>query len=1167
MTSDSSATTGLIQDLEKLSQDPRLARVFISGACSLHLWLLELTQDAKTEYRLLFGWVIPATYKNSAKWYISDGGKKQNWGTENNPYKFRIAKLTLYHDSHTIFNLIKELVQGFSLDNSCKKAGLVTPAHKKNPYGQMCLAKSPRQLAQSFAVRPVVFLETGQTNRRNIKSPIENVPAFAGFLWQLDKLSLFYQDEKDVLPEADDLIRKCLYYLTEETGLNFSGADSERLGNIEWLSFPTADEYENSQVKIDTTSCPSNVKITVLAGTFCPNTQIIVRCRLWNSDEVILDKCKISQITNNDTIINFIFDQEINRFLVTIWKYEVTEETWSIWYEYSYGLIKQIGFNLGIPTFQAKLQSDWLEKFKDSKKSTIRQLVEDVQSVQRVHYDKRLLVGGYKFSPWIAANTISNKLTQRLFPKSSNGRFFPKGWATEEGGLSFLAWLKSLTKSSTTSKLLLVDPYFDTSGIVELIARAEASQVEYVVLTNTQVKSDDDSSALEDNQIHEVNTTEEPQRAKRLKTACKKLGFILTQLQFKLLDLRSRERGKNQLFHDRYILVFDESGEIKIGYHLSNSIQGATRNYPLLITPINGEVLTAVEKYVTDLLAPANDSSNEIITLFDSNRNTDTSSHSNSKHQQGIAAIPYAGFFFAALLNENRLSDLEESELSNNLQDKGILIREGSGFTVTKQVYSQLNYFVQILIASGEENFAKLWTALGAWLAHSNQSGKYFEQLVYEGNQNLCFKIQHFLSQASYQEPPIGSLGANYSQELSSITHLIKQDFLEVISDIGQFLKGINNDYSFYKFYDGFGIKYAAKALAILEPEGLLNVIICLRDTLNENNSNDWAIAHTLTSVIKQILNQLIQIQYTGVTYNGLLSALLRSDVPLLRAIAAQSLSPLRNQNIDLHKAFKTIDILLEKERFYALAECVFELRIRANQNNRPENEELKNIRLKIFDKIRQVWVENLSAEELRDVVHRLSGPSEGSWAVSTSNELLLPLREDNKLTVDEIAQLWLTILVERLKACISATDDKPDNQSSPSYFYQPTDRELTCICGWAIANATEDCRTNWRDKLNKKIFNPAKRTINRPFSRSLDFYAWKGACDSLLWLKVLVEITLLYGVDGTIGKANELEELVSKLEKILDNIDITLWTGTKDIRELLSEVKQDRGKYLSLPE
>jgi hypothetical protein len=87
------------------------------------------------------------------------------------------------------------------------------------------------------------------------------VPAFAGFLWQLDKLSLFYQDEKDVLPQADDLTRECLYYLTKETGLNFCGADSERLGNIEWLSFPAADEYDNSQVKIDTASSFKDVTL------------------------------------------------------------------------------------------------------------------------------------------------------------------------------------------------------------------------------------------------------------------------------------------------------------------------------------------------------------------------------------------------------------------------------------------------------------------------------------------------------------------------------------------------------------------------------------------------------------------------------------------------------------------------------------------------------------------------------------------------------------------------------------------------------------------------------------------------------------------------------------------------------------------------------------------
>lgn len=1155
MTSDSSATTGLIQDLEKLSQDPRLARVFRdSGACSLYLWLLELTQNTKTEYRLLFGWVIPATYRDPDKWYSSDGGKAQNLGTENNPYKFRIAQLTLHHDSHAIFRLIKELVKGFSLDDSCKKAGIVPPAHEKNPYGQLCLAKSPRQLAQSFAVRPVIFLETGQTNRTLIRelqptvSPIDNVPAFSGNLCRLNKLSLFSRNEKEQLSQADNLVKRCLLHLAEETGLNFCTTDSERLGNIEWLSFPAADEYENSPVKIELKSSHCGIQVKILKNFLQKGTKILVGCELRGGGEVILNQCKTAEIADETAIIDFEAQEKVTKTIITIWTHDKDKDNFEVWYKDSYTILEQINVTSGGWSSQGTLEWERLQESANPKNPDVANRVKQARTTTQLHHDHSLVVGGNNCNPWILADRQIRIYTQRLFPQPSEGAFFIKGWDAQESGfLSFVEWFQRLTCRVRTGKILIFDPYFEPDGI-KLVVLARNHEIEYEIFTNTQIKK---------------STAEKLQ--KDLIKECKKYESTLEKFKFYIRDLRSKGGGDTQLFHDRYILVFDESGKSQKGYHLSNSIQGATKNHPLIVTPIPIDVLDDIEGYICSLLAPANDSPNHVITLFDSNRSTEI--YSDSQHQQGIAAIPYAGFFFAALLNEDRLSYLEESELSNNLQDKGIFIREGSGFTVTKQVNSQLNYFVQILIASSEKIFAKLWTALGAWLAHSHQSGKYFEQLVHEGGENLARKIKSFLSNTPTLESPIGLLGANQNNDSSTITHLMLQPYPTVLRFADELLKKADSRL-WYSFSDDWGIQYAAQALVQLYPERLIMVVAELRDALkeiNENNSNYWAIANTLTSVIKQILNQLIQIQYTGVTDNRLLSALLRSDVPLLRAIAAQSLSPLRNQHIDLQNAFNTIDVLPERERLYALAEWVFELRIRANQNNRHENEELKNIRLQIFDKIRQVWVKNLSADKLRDVVHRLSGPSEGSWAVSTNNELLLPLREDNKLTVDEIAQLWLTILVERLEACISATIHKPDNQSSRSWFDELTDRELTFTCGWAIANATEDCRTKWRDKLNKKIFNPAKRTINRAFSRSLDFYAWKGACDSLLWLKVLVEITRFYGVDGTIGKENELEELVSRLEK--DNIDITLWTGTKDILELLSEVKQDIEKHLSLPE
>ncbi|MHC5719205.1 MAG: VPA1262 family N-terminal domain-containing protein, partial [Nostoc sp.] len=176
------------------------------------------------------------------------------------------------------------------------------------------------------------------------------------------------------------------------------------------------------------------------------------------------------------------------------------------------------------------------------------------------------------------------RFTQRLFPEPSGGGFFPKGWCGDEPGsrLRFFEWLQSLTKNTTASKILIIDPYFGRSGITELIARAEATDTEYVVLTNTQVKSDDDLPELESGK----DKLEEPLRATELKQVCKQLELLLNNLKFWLFDLRSKEGGKTQLFHDRYILVFDESGYIITGYHLSNSLQGATRKHPLLITPI-----------------------------------------------------------------------------------------------------------------------------------------------------------------------------------------------------------------------------------------------------------------------------------------------------------------------------------------------------------------------------------------------------------------------------------------------------------------------------------------------------------------------------------------------------------------------------------------------------
>jgi hypothetical protein len=83
-------------------------------------------------------------------------------------------------------------------------------------------------------------------------------------------------------------------------------------------------------------------------------TQVLVRCRLRNEREVILDQCKIAQITQTATRVNFKANQEISKVLVTIWIHQNHEDSWEIWYEHSPFVPRAINVSLGAACFGCK---------------------------------------------------------------------------------------------------------------------------------------------------------------------------------------------------------------------------------------------------------------------------------------------------------------------------------------------------------------------------------------------------------------------------------------------------------------------------------------------------------------------------------------------------------------------------------------------------------------------------------------------------------------------------------------------------------------------------------------------------------------------------------------------------------------------------------------------
>jgi hypothetical protein len=1140
----------LMQSLDELSQDRRLARVFSpnsSDACDLCLWLLEIKKAETREYRLLYGWVIPRILRELNTWSISNS--LPEWKSP--PYAYRAYRLNFHHCGKVIFNLATKLCEGFSLQGACQEIGVVEPlksANQPHPCGQFHLATSQRELTRSFIVRPVIFVEPAWSHLavidelKPITSPNEVVPAFVGSLCRLGKLNLFRAADGTPFPQHENLAKKCLSHLQAETGLAFCGADSKRLGNLEWLSFPAADSYEKNQVKVSFDSPAYTATIEIPPNVLAISTQATVRCRLWNDREVSLDCLKTLQVTELGASVSFTTQQEITKYLVTIWVQPEHGDVEEIWYEISAPIFRQVNLNQGINGFEGQLESNWLREYSKAKK--LSKPIKQAQTVRQTHYQQLSLVN-YQPVPWIVEGQQIYQFAKRCFSRPSGGLFIRNGWGAnmeEPGIFTFFKWLQSLTDDASISKVLIVDPYFDESGITEVIARARAAQAEYVVLANTQTNSQYPT---------DPSQPREPHRATRLKGACYRgdINLLLSGLKFRLLDLRSTTEKNDQLFHDRYILLFDNQGKAKTGYHLSNSIQGATKHHPLLITPIPSDVLSTVEAYVQELLNPSSDSNSRIIPLFSSIREPRTLSAARSSFK--LSDIPHVNFFFATLLQDESLLCLDETALGDHLKSYGDLDEEKGNFEFREEDSTQADFYLgqlaSALIAASPPDFIKLWTGLWSWLNHTSNSSDYLDRLISSSGEALSLRLKDFLVEAPDQlNLPIASFKPDTHAEALLLTDLLNVGFPEAVQKSNELLR-FADCRTWVPCLQDNGIRYAAQVLAQLDPGTLVSVITELQQALaaipeNETDASKlWNLRHTLAFILKQVFDDLLMAQFGYRKNPPFLSALLGSDIPLIRAITANSFSPLWNSRTKPLEAFTAIAVLTPLEQTYTLAEWGFNLRVRANPKRYLEEDEaLGQLLVKIFNQMHQVFPTNISNAELSEIVCRLSGPSEGDWAVSTTNDFLIPLINNGKLSDEQVAELWLPILFKQLEAHTSSPNRQQEDETFEPDLEGLKGLELIQLGAWAIVNNNAENRRKWLERL-KNLQGKTHSILRQPFLRYRHYQTWHKASICLLWLVSLANILVqTYEVNIAEGEYRETEFIAKCLEQIDETLAAT---------------------------
>ena len=252
------------------------------------------------------------------------------------------------------------------------------------------------------------------------------------------------------------------------------------------------------------------------------------------------------------------------------------------------------------------------------------------------------------------------------------------------------------------------------------------------------------------------------------------------------------------------------------------------------------------------------------------------------------------------------------------------------------------------------------------------------------------------------------------------------------------------------------------------------------------------------------------------------LGALLSSGSPFVRALGGAwlGLEVLADeQPLERGTARALLEQLPSPDRQLVVADWIGDLRVRANRRNRVPEPAEETLRLLLMGWLVESWPDDGPKPELlRAVVERCEGPLLGAWAVSTTNDLLLPLAA-KKLSFRVVADFWLGVLAERV---IKLASDH-------HHFSLPTDSGLSQVCSWLIATSAGSADLSEGSlsidpetkalvfdyiRQMERVRKSSSRVLERPFVRSLQYQAWDGANRSLAWLEGVALLALKIAPD-----------------------------------------------------
>lgn len=738
---------------------------------SLRLFILRIGEDKNNPiYRIAYGVVSPSDH-SMEKATVSKFSQFGSYGNK----KVYLGSISIFSEGEKVLGIYDALSMGNSLKTSLNKYGIKNDSLRYD----------------------VEYIYDGVSVPWHKANILGNQLSDSRYICMLKPETLFEIDGHLLdQEELENAMRSLSVKLREGTGLPFD-TSYDHIGNLEILIAPDQDIYGRSLVKYwqdkDTFSqhVELSSELTHGADLVTVNIKITVGGGVITTDTLVSEK----PVENENSTFSIPSEYPPKAVEIKIWLTKSSEV--KLVHLSTHHYIEAICFSLAIVQSEIHIQSDWLERVKGAMHKNKKELVDIASSVQRTHSESHH-IRNEDFPQW-----LKRKSTIKSIERCDDA-YFPVGWdckTQESGSLAFLEWFKA--KTNGAKWVFLQDPYFEDVAL-SFIALTDI-QGECIILTQTDLRTNADNT---------ISTSSTSQRKAKILSMIKDYPSLYGSMRLIIRDMP----GSGPKLHDRYLFIGHDDDRCE-GYMLSNSLQGATKKSPLLITRIGTPVLVKVKKHITKLIDP-----DEVETIYHYSDRTS----SMPQEDQEIADPDFYDCLQA--MNHPLDPDCLDQVLNDILMEK------------TADRISTFSYY---LAHSSNDELYSIRQVMGARIATNPKAIEALKSFILD-HHNSSF--------------PIGFEGGSWRGYRNNyFSDILEASYHEIVHrNHTQLIDSCYKDL----WYGGWGMEYACMLLIKASAQDTIDTLKQLRDQLVKIKTDK-----TITSIYK-ITNTLLCMIFNSVVFD-----------------------------------------------------------------------------------------------------------------------------------------------------------------------------------------------------------------------------------------------------------------------------------------------------------